>query len=154
MSANAVRSQRRTAYVYGGAAVLIVVVGVKTVLKTMGIEGDWMSFITLAALGLEFFLLLLYAMTIYQDAEELRGPVAEAATPQGSSGVEVQKFTELQEQMNEAIGEIKATKDSMALQAERLDQINQNLEQITDANVRQKVKDELQHILSSVITPS
>lgn len=154
MSANAVRSQRRTAYVYGGAAVLIVVVGVKTVLKTMGIEGEWMSFITLAALGLEFFLLLLYAITIYQDAEELRGPVPAQAAPQASTGIEVQKFTELETQMSEAIGEIKATKDFMELQAERLDQINRNLEQISDANVRQKVKDELQHILSSVITPS
>ena len=58
---------QRTALVYMGAAILIVVVGVRTLLLTT--EEGWttIAMVTIGALAVEFLLLLLYAHTIYKQ---------------------------------------------------------------------------------------
>lgn len=149
MSANAVRSQKRTAYVYGGAAILIVVVGLKTVLRTQGIEGEWLSYITLAALLLEFFLLILYAATIYGDAKELASPEPVTASTPVSKEI-LDDFAGIESKLLEAVGELKDTKESIKLNAERLDMINNRLEEITEDSIRQKVKSEVQRLLNNI----
>lgn len=77
---HAVKVANRTALVYGGAAILVVVVGVRTILATMDLEIPnvdielLMTAVTGGALALEFSLLLLYAMTVRaggkHDAEQ------------------------------------------------------------------------------------
>lgn len=151
--ASAGTSQKRTAYVYGGAAFLIVVVGVKTYFRTKGYEFEWLGLLTLGALFLEFFLLLLYAVTIYQDAPTDDPKTSTDPAGDDISSGQIEKLTELQTSMVDAVQELKITSESMKLQAERLDQINQSLEQIADEKVKQKIKDELHTILSNVITP-
>ncbi|MBN2008360.1 hypothetical protein JW960_03320 [candidate division KSB1 bacterium] len=64
---------KRTAMVYAGAAFLIVVVGVRTLAQTMDEGLNWIGYITIAALAVEFSLLLLYAYTIYQQPAETTG---------------------------------------------------------------------------------
>jgi len=150
MSENAVRSQKRTAYVYGGAAILIVVVGLKTVLRTQGIEGEWLSYMTLAALTLEFCLLLLYAATIYSDAKDLAGPESPTQSVGGVSQESVEMIAEIQARISDAVGALRDTEESMKLQAERLDMINNRLEQITEESIRQKVKSEVQRLLNNI----
>ncbi len=60
----------RTALVYTGAAILIVVVGLRTLLQMTDEGFGFVEFITIGALGIEFAVLLLYAYTIYSSSKE------------------------------------------------------------------------------------
>ncbi len=67
---NTLKVGKRTAFVYTGAAILIVVVGLRTLLQ-MADEGFGMvEYITIGALMIEFSVLLLYAFTIYSVSKD------------------------------------------------------------------------------------
>ena len=67
---NTVKVGKRTAFVYSGAAILIVVVGMRTLLQ-MADEGFGMvEYFTIGALVVEFSVLLLYAFTIYSVSKD------------------------------------------------------------------------------------
>jgi len=67
---NTLKVGKRTALVYTGAAILIVVVGLRTLLQ-MADEGFGMvEYITIGALMIEFGVLLLYAFTIYSVSKD------------------------------------------------------------------------------------
>ena len=67
---NTLKVGKRTAFVYTGAAILIVVVGLRTLLQ-MADEGFGMvEYITVGALMIEFSVLLLYAFTIYSVSKD------------------------------------------------------------------------------------
>jgi hypothetical protein len=72
---------KRTAMVYAGAAFLIVVVGVRTLAQTMDEGLNWIGYITIAALAVEFTLLLLYAYTIYQQPADEPASYSHPTTP-------------------------------------------------------------------------
>ena len=56
----------RTAMVYGGAAFLLIIVGVRSIIATLDPDHvGVMTYLSIGALVLEFFLLLLYAQSIY-----------------------------------------------------------------------------------------
>ena len=56
----------RTALVYGGAAFLLVIVGFRSILATLDPDHvGIMTYLSIGALVLEFFLLILYAQSIY-----------------------------------------------------------------------------------------
>ena len=56
----------RTAMVYGGAAFLLIIVGFRSVIATLDPDHiGLMTYLSMGALVLEFFLLLLYAQSIY-----------------------------------------------------------------------------------------
>ena len=56
----------RTAMVYGGAAFLLVIVGFRSILATLDPDHiGVMTYLSIGALVLEFFLLILYAQSIY-----------------------------------------------------------------------------------------
>jgi hypothetical protein len=67
---NRSKVNRNTAFVYAGAAFLIVVVGIRTLAQTMDDGLNWIGYITIFALMLEFSLLILYATTIYKQPDE------------------------------------------------------------------------------------
>lgn len=62
---------QRTAFVYIGAAILIAIVGIRTLLS---VAEEWgaMEYITLGAIIIEFGVLLLYAYTIYFDEPDTK----------------------------------------------------------------------------------
>ena len=67
---NTIKVGKRTAFVYTGAAILIVVVGLRTLLQ-MADEGFGMvEYFTIGALVVEFSVLLLYAFTIYSVSKD------------------------------------------------------------------------------------
>ena len=56
----------RTAMVYGGAAFLLIIVGFRSIIATMDPDQvGVMTYLSIGALVLEFWLLLLYAQSIY-----------------------------------------------------------------------------------------
>ena len=56
----------RTAMVYGGAAFLLIIVGFRSIIATLDPDHvGVMTYLSIGALVLEFFLLLLYAQSIY-----------------------------------------------------------------------------------------
>ena len=61
----------RTALVYGGAAFLLVIVGFRSIFATLDPEHiGVMTYLSIAALILEFFLLIFYAQSIYNLGPE------------------------------------------------------------------------------------
>ena len=67
---NTIKVGKRTAFVYTGAAILIVVVGMRTLLQ-MADEGfGLVEYITIGALMIEFSVLFLYSVTIYSVSKD------------------------------------------------------------------------------------
>ena len=65
----------RTAMVYGGAAFLLMIVGFRSIFATWDPDHvGIMTYLSIAALVLEFFLLLLYAQSIYNLGPEDGSP--------------------------------------------------------------------------------
>ena len=71
----------RTAMVYGGAAFLLMIVGVRSIIATLDPDHvGVMTYLSIGAIVLEFFLLLLYAQSIYNLGPE------DGSTSAASSG--------------------------------------------------------------------
>ena len=82
----------RTAMVYGGAAFLLIIVGFRSVIATLDPDNiGLMTYLSMGALVLEFFLLLLYAQSIYNLGPDGGGYV------QSSGGVGNMDSKELSE---------------------------------------------------------
>lgn len=61
----------RTAMVYGGAAFLLMIVGFRSIIATLDPDHvGVMTYLSIGAIVLEFFLLLLYAQSIYNLGPE------------------------------------------------------------------------------------
>ena len=60
---------KKTAMIYGGAAILILVVGIRSIFLTSD-ELGFLSYFTIGAIVLETILLIIYAKAIYQDNDE------------------------------------------------------------------------------------
>ena len=71
----------RTAMVYGGAAFLLMIVGFRSIIATLDPDHvGIMTYLSIGAIVLEFFLLLLYAQSIYNLGPE------DGSTSAASSG--------------------------------------------------------------------
>ena len=77
----------RTALVYGGAAFLLVIVGFRSIFATLDPDSiGLMTYLSIAALILEFFLLIIYAKSIYNLGPESGGG-SQANTSDAASAV-------------------------------------------------------------------
>jgi hypothetical protein len=115
---------KRTAMVYAGAAFLIVVVGVRTLAQTMDEGLNWIGYITIAALALEFCLLLLYAHTIY------RQPAEGSGTPSSGAAAVPLSYS------NHVVGDesVKLTKATQELSNKLIQQNVENIKTIQKMN--------------------
>ena len=87
----------RTAMVYGGAAFLLIIVGFRSVLATLDPDHmGLMTYLSMAALVLEFFLLLLYAQSIYNLGPDGGGqPSSSSSSSNSVSNMDSKELTEL-----------------------------------------------------------
>ncbi len=85
----------RTAMVYGGAAFLLIIVGFRSVLATLDPDHmGLMTYLSMAALVLEFFLLLLYAQSIYNLGPDGGGQPSSSSS-NSVSNMDSKELTEL-----------------------------------------------------------
>ena len=120
-----------TALVYGGAAFLLVIVGFRSILATLGDHVGVMTYLSIAALGLEFVLLILYAKAIYN-----LGP--ESSESKVSSGASVADMG------SKEISELTKAVIKVA-------EMGEGLANLANGKVRDEVKKEVNDILSKAI---
>ena len=145
----------RTALVYSGAALLIVVVGMRTLMQTSDEGIGTIGMITIGALLLEFALLLLYAYTIAtQDTEP------QTSGGGTSNGV---KFEPLVAKLNEVVesnsnikesldsfsGELSETRTVLAEHSGKLAELGEELKGVV---IKDKLQGEINNILSSLLS--
>lgn len=120
-----------TALVYGGAAFLLVIVGFRSILATLGDHVGVMTYLSIAALGLEFVLLILYAKAIYNlgpDSGE-----SKVSSEVSVSGMDSKEISEL-------------TKAVI-----KVAEMGEGLANLSNGKVREEVKKEVNDILSKAI---
>jgi len=121
----------RTAMVYGGAAFLLIIVGFRSVIATLDPDHiGLMTYLSMGALVLEFFLLLLYAQSIYNLGPDGGGEV------QSSGGVGNMDSKELSELTKAVI---------------KVAEMGEGLSNLSKGKVRAEIKKEVNEILTKAI---
>ena len=119
----------RTAMVYGGAAFLLIIVGFRSIIATLDPDHiGVMTYLSIGGLVLEFFLLMLYAQSIYN-----LGPDGG-----GESHASVGKMD------GKEISELTAAVIKVA-------QMGEGLSNLASGKVRDEVRKEVNDILSKAI---
>ena len=122
----------RTAMVYGGAAFLLIIVGFRSVLATLDpAHVGIMTYLSIGALVLEFFLLLLYAQSIYN-----LGPDGGAESQSTGGGVANMDSKELSELTKAVI---------------KVAEMGEGLSNLAKGKVRAEIKKEVNEILTKAI---
>ena len=101
----------RTAMVYGGAAFLLVIVGFRSILATLDPDHiGVMTYLSIGALVLEFFLLILYAQSIYNlgpdDGAESHSTIGSVADMDSKEISELTKAVVQVAQMGEGLSKL------------------------------------------------
>jgi len=121
----------RTAMVYGGAAFLLVIVGFRSIIATLDPDHiGVMTYLSIGALILEFFLLLLYAQSIYN-----LGPDGGGAKTTSASVADMD---------SKEISELTAAIIKVA-------EMGEGLSNLASGKVREEVRKEVNEILSKAI---
>ena len=119
----------RTAMVYGGAAFLLIIIGFRSIIATLDPDHiGVMTYLSIGGLVLEFFLLMLYAQSIYN-----LGPDGG-----GESHASVGKMD------GKEISELTAAVIKVA-------QMGEGLSNLASGKVRDEVRKEVNEILSKAI---
>jgi len=121
----------RTAMVYGGAAFLLMIVGFRSIFATWDPDHvGIMTYLSIAALVLEFFLLLLYAQSIYNLGPEDGGHKTTSASVGNMDNKEISQLTQ-------AVIEVA--------------QMGEGLSNLAKGKVQDEIKKEVNDILSKAI---
>ena len=152
----------RQALVYSGAAFLILVTGMRTVLSVAEEGFGFIEIVTIGALLVEFSLLLLYALTIYQagketfnitiaeEMEEREGKGSEeVSAPKGDFSVRSSDVPEIAKEINKFTSQASVLIDKLAKNAEQSENLNKHLEELADEQINIRVRNEIQRLLSA-----
>jgi len=121
----------RTAMVYGGAAFLLVIVGFRSIIATLDPDHiGVMTYLSIGALILEFFLLLLYAQSIYNLGPDGGGAKTTSASVADMDSKEISELT----------GAII-----------KVAEMGEGLSNLASGKVREEVRKEVNEILSKAI---
>ena len=121
----------RTALVYGGAAFLLVIVGFRSIIATLDPDHvGILTYLSIGALVLEFFLLLLYAQSIYNLGPDDGGGSAKGGSVANMDSKEISELTKAVIQVA---------------------QMGEGLSNLAKGKVREEIKKEVNEILSKAI---
>jgi hypothetical protein len=121
----------RTAMVYGGAAFLLMIVGFRSIIATLDPDHvGVMTYLSIGAIILEFFLLLLYAQSIYN-----LGPDDGGSIP-SSGGVADMDSKEISELTKAVV---------------KVAQMGEGLANFAKGKVQEEIRKEVNEILSKAI---
>ena len=122
----------RTAMVYGGAAFLLVIVGFRSILATLDPDHiGVMTYLSIGALVLEIFLLILYAQSIYN-----LGPDEGGGSHASSGSVADMDSKEISE-LTKAVVQVA--------------QMGEGLSNLAKGKMQEEIKKEVNEILSKAI---
>lgn len=142
---------KRTAYVYFGAAFLIIVFGFRTLARTtesLKFLEDFLTPVTILALLLEFVLLVYYAYGIFITPDSGDVPLGKTSKASGSDlGLAFGKLDEINTSIGNFTDQMSDIKDSLVSHNDQIINLNSKLEDLVDDQLDEKVKS----ILSSMI---
>ncbi len=152
----------RQALVYSGAAFLILVTGLRTVLSVAEEGFGVVEIVTVAALTVEFALLLLYALTIYQAgvetfkitleeeaAEQGASESAAGDSPRGDFTVQSGDVPEIAAEINKFATQASLLIDKLVTNSEQSANLNKHLQELADEQINVRVRNEIQRLLSA-----
>ena len=124
----------RTAMVYGGAAFLLMIVGFRSIFATWDPDHvGIMTYLSISALVLEFFLLLFYAQSIYNLGPDSGSEKGTAAVSSDVASMDSKEISEL----TKAVIQVA--------------QMGEGLSNLAKGKVQQEIKKEVNEILSKAI---
>tara|TARA_B110000467_G_scaffold160543_1_gene180039 strand:+ start:397 stop:813 length:417 start_codon:yes stop_codon:yes gene_type:complete len=127
-----------TALVYGGAAFLLVVVGFRSILATLGDHIGAMTYLSILALIIEFCLLILYAKAIYGlGPESSDGPSSSSSSSSSGASVASMDSKEISDLTKAVV---------------KVAEMGEGLANLSNGKVRDQIKKEVNDILSKAIT--
>jgi hypothetical protein len=156
----------RQALVYSGAAFLILVTGMRTVLSVAEEGFGFIEIVTIGALLVEFSLLLLYGFTIYQaGAETFRITIEEEqkaaaegkdpnAPPTKTVDVASQDMPEIAAEINKFTDKATALLGQLAQNSEENKALNARLGELADQQISIRVRQEIQRLLNANLESS
>jgi len=147
-----------TPAVYSGAAFLILLVGIRTLLLTTDEGFGTIGKVTLGAILFEFLLLLLYAWTIYIQTDK------EAVTPE-IKNINFKPLKDdiinLEQSMNNISGNLKEIQnefirqqDDVRVHTKALEKINNNLESLRSKELKKQISEQIKELLENALHQS
>ena len=148
---------KTTANVYRGAAFLILVLGTRTIARTIDFIPDFfesiLTILTFGALLLEFFLLLAYANVISIQ----RNPGTKTAGGENTDlGPITDQINSYQESITSTMGgyteKLGNIEKSLNVHNDQIEKLNTNMEDLVDAQLDEKVKTILSGLIKKDLT--
>jgi septal ring factor EnvC (AmiA/AmiB activator) len=151
----------RQALVYSGAAFLILVTGLRTVIQVSEEGFGIIEFVTIGALAVEFSLLLLYAFTIYQagietfkltlaeEAAELEAGGDPDAPPKASVEISSQDMPEVAKEINRFTTHASSLLEAVSKSVAENEKLNAHLRELAEDQLAIKVRQEIQRLLNA-----
>lgn len=152
---NKMNFSQKTAFVYGGAALLILVVGARSILLTSDDFGA-LSFFTIGAIILETILLFVYAIAIYNQSEDKQEESLSVNLDMSNLENKISGLTTRINQLNVSIGTMDNFDNEFKIDTMEFETISNNLAKSID-NLESKVSgfienaDDLAEKLSNVL---
>ena len=146
---------KRVAYVYGGAAFLILVFGFRTLARTTELNLDvYLTPVTIVALLAEFCLLVYYAYGIYHEPTD-SGPVSTGRVS-GTKSTDLKPALNKLDEVNTTLGnyasQLTEIKDHLATHNEEIKNLNGSIESLIDEQLGEKVKKILTDIIGKKLS--
>lgn len=148
-----------TPAVYSGAAFLILLVGVRTLLLTTDEGFGTIGKFTLGAILFEFFLLLLYAWTIYiqTDKEVTITPEIKNINfkplKDDINNLEI-SMNQISGNLKEIQNEFVRQQDDIRVHTKTLESINTNLETLRSEELKKQISEQIKEILENALYQS
>jgi len=138
---------KRTAYVYAGAAVLILVFGFRTLARTLT-GFSWLSSIltpvTVLALLFEFALLIYYAYGIYNQ-DDYAGSYS--GKSDGSTSPDFSGFNKINSSLNDYSEKLSNIEANLGDYNNEIKKVNEKMDSLVDEQLNEKVKNILAKLL-------
>ena len=137
---------KRTAYVYAGAAVLILVFGFRTLVRTLT-GFSWLSSlltpVTVLALLFEFGLLLFYAHGIYHQDDNSGSTSRKSVSPSSDfSGL-----NQISSSLNDYSGKLSNIETQLGDYNNEIKKMNEKMDSLVDEQLNEKIKNILGKLL-------
>ena len=132
----------RTALVYGGAAFLLVIVGFRSIFATLDPEHvGLMTYLSIAALILEFVLLIIYAQAIYNGGDSHASASDAAGAVSNMDKDSVSALT----------GAVAGLKDELRDHNKKIETLSDGVNKLVKGSVQKEIHKEISKILNKAL---
>ena len=139
---------KKTAYVYWGAAVLIIVFGFRTLARTSEIPGleKYLTLLTVVALLTEFAVLSWYALAIYNQSE------SGSLSTGGGGTIDLSPVKEVTKALDGYTARLENIETNLNKHNEQVESLNNKIESIVDDQLDEKVKNILADMIGKKVS--